>query len=308
MITRFIRRGSLIVLLAHLIEPGLGGEAPPDGGGSWERLLNEKPADLDAGRWHRLMNAMKANGLSGEAAHDCLAPVAEAARQGLPSDAVLVRLEEGAAKKAGANILLQAGQARLATLRTAAEVLKETGYGARKTENDNLLKTVALALESGLEAKTVNLVLARGNGSQSDRIQSIIEAGETMRLNDMDDATVGPMMADFIDRNLRRSEVVRASRFAIQQHKAHVDGDRIRQRLWGQECAGGNGDVGAGKRQVVAPRNQADASPGQGPVHVDPAGTGTAGPKHVDGPNRAPGPGAPGTEQLRRRQNGRSQA
>jgi hypothetical protein len=309
MIFRLIRNGSGLLLLALLMAPCLlGGELPVEVA-SWEGLMKDSPAVLDRERWQGLVKALKGNGFSCAEARGCLEPVADAAREGLPPDAVLARMEEGAAKKAEADIMLKAGRSRLAALRTAADVLKETGYGARKTENDNLLKTVAVALESGLGAVTVKPVLARGNGGQPGRMQSIVEAGEIMRLNDMDDATVGPMLSDFIDRNLRRSEVLRAARYAVQQHSAHVDGARIRQRLWGREGAGGGADAGEGKRQGSALKIEAATPAGRGSIHVGSDGAGDDGLNgNKGGPDNrpvTPGPVAPGPDQQGRRQNGR---
>jgi hypothetical protein len=273
---------------------------------------------MDPRRWQGLVNSLNAAGLSGEAARDCLAAVQEASRQGLPPDPVIVRLEEGVAKKAGAENLRLAGQNRLAALRSASTLLNETGYDTRNAANNALLKTVTLAVESGLTPETVKPVLERGSGRQADRMQSIIEAGETMRLNQLDNATCGQMMADFTDRNLRRSEVLRASRFAIQQHKAHVDGARIRQRLWEREGAGGSLGTGEGKQQGGPPRAEPDFPADQGPGHRDSSGTGKAGPAGAGGPDSRPldsgsavnrnpdsGPGSPGADQQGRNQNGR---
>jgi hypothetical protein len=289
MTCRLSRNYTWGLLLALLMAPVLMGE-PPAGVASWDDLLKDPPAGLVQGRWQGLVNALKANGFSLEAANACLEPVRDAARQGLPPEAVAARLEEGAAKHVEAALLVQAGRTRLTALRTAAEALKESGYGTRIADTDKLMKTVAIALESGLEARTVKAVLAHGNGDQPDRMQSVIEAGESMRLNTMDDATVAQMMADFIDRNLRRSEVVRASRYAVQQHKAHVDGVQIRQRLWDKEGAGGSTGGGDGKRQGGSLMIKADSPAGPGPVHVNPEGTGRAGPDGNAGPNGNAGP------------------
>jgi hypothetical protein len=320
MYSRLPRNGSLFLLLALLMGPCLLGDSAAGGAASWDGLLAGSPAGLDPSRWQGLVNSLNAAGLSSDAARDCLAAVQEAARQGLPPDPVLVRLEEGVAKKAGAENLLLAGQNRLAALGSASAVLNETGYDTRNAANNALLKTVTLALESGLAAETVKPVLERGSGRQADRLQSIIEAGETMRLNQMDNATCGQMMADFTDRNLRRSEVLRASRFAIQQHKAHVDGARIRQRLWEREGAGGRVDAGGGKRQGAPSGTESEYPAGQGPGRLDSSGTGKAGSNGAGGPDMRPpdsggagagnptsGPGTPGgPEQQGRSQNGRN--
>jgi hypothetical protein len=79
---------------------------------------------------------------------------------------------------------------------------------------------------------------------------------------------VGQVMRDFLERNMRRTEVIRASRFAVQQHRASVEGVRIRQQLWdgaGDGSRGGRGDntPGAGGGQGASgPINRGSGSMG----------------------------------------------
>ena len=135
-----------------------------------------------------------------------------------------------------AKALQEAGRQRLANLQSAADVLRQAGYGSRNARHDQLMKSVTLALESGLSADTLQGVLTRAKGGQSERMRSIVEAGETMRLSGMDETTVGQMMTDFTERNMRRTEVMRASRFAVQQHRP----------IWRGRASGNSSGTGPG--------------------------------------------------------------
>lgn len=114
----------------------------------------------------------------------------------------------------------KAGRQRLRHLKNAAELLQQAGYGTRNAARDQLI------------------------GRRHWRWK-IVEAGETMYLNGIDEATVGQMMNDFAERNMRRTEVLRACRFAVQQHKAHTEGARIRQQLWNRSRHAGRWQGGA---------------------------------------------------------------
>jgi hypothetical protein len=75
-------------------------------------------------------------------------------------------------------------------------------------------------------------VLKAGGGMRAMRLQAVVEAGESLKLLGVDDATVTALMQDFVSRNLGRGEIVRAVQFVSQQHRAGVAGPRIRELLW----------------------------------------------------------------------------
>jgi hypothetical protein len=284
------------------------------------------PAGVDAGRWQRLVLQLKARGLSMDSIHECLTPVQTAAREGLPADPVMTRIEEGAAKGVEGNALQTAARQRLMNLQKASAVLRQAGYADRNASNDQLMKSVTLALENGLSDDTLRGVFARAKNGQAERLRSIVEAGETMRLSGMDEATVGSMMTDFTERNMRRTEIMRASRFAVRQHGAHVEGERIRRQLWdgsgtgGRWGSGGNtpGTAGSGAETPFrgngpaasgATSGQGTHSPSPGNAPADagtggggPAGGGPGGPSGSSGQggNGPGGAGATGSTQSRR--------
>ncbi len=254
--------GALLSMLGTGLATGQS-DPPHDKPATTETLA---PAGVDAGRWQRIGVQLRANGLSTKSAQECLAPVQEAARLGLPADTVLTRVEEGTAKGVEANALQAAGRQRLATLQSAAEVVRQAGYGSRNTQHDQLIKSVALALESGLSVDTLRGVFAKARSGQSELMRSIVEAGETMRLSGMNEPTVRQMMADFTERNMRRTEVIRASRFAVQQHRSHVEGTRIRQQLWDRAGAGGRWSRGDNIAGAAGPGAGGPVDQGNGPT------------------------------------------
>lgn len=285
------RRALLLAVLGIALVPG----QPAPAGQEGAVADVPAPADVDAGRWQRLAGQLKANGLTAATARECLAPVEAAVREGLPPEAVLARIEEGVAKGAPAEALQEAGRQRLASLGQAAAVLRDAGFGGRSAGHDQLMKSVALALESGISAGTLKGVLSLGRGGQSERMRSIVEAGETMRLSGMDESIVGQVMNDFAERNMRRTEVLRASRFAIQQHESRVEASRIRDQLWdgtgsgvrwgrGRDASDGGAATGAGS---PAERGGGPAAKGAG------AGGGGSGARAgQDGPSGAAGNGS----------------
>ncbi|HOW97650.1 MAG TPA: hypothetical protein PK634_07665, partial [Kiritimatiellia bacterium] len=306
----------LAVLLALRAAAGAFGQTPAAGEPTWDGLAQECPAGLDPHRWQRLLDQFKADGLPPASAETCLGPAREAARDGLPAEAVMGRLEEGATKRAGAEALAKAAEQRLQHLKTAGSLLREAGYGQRSPRHDELMMSVTLAMESGLSAPTLRGVLAQGSGGQSERLRSIVEAGETMVLDGMDEPTVGLMMTDFTQRNMRRSEIMRATRFAVQQHNARMEGSRIRQQLWNGAGSGGRwseGGAGDGSGNGAGPggggggySSRGGGSSRAGGVYGSPAagspgsaGSG-GGPTTSSGsPGSGPGPGSsyssPGT-------------
>ncbi len=264
-----------VLLMVLWTGSSTGQSAPPGVAVTAEEGL--VPAGVDAIRWRRIVGLLQANSLPAASVQDCLAPVQEAIRQGLPPDPVLARIEEGAAKAVDGSALRDAVRNRLANLQSAAAMLRQAGYGARTPSHDQLMRAVTLALESGLSTDTLKAVLTRAQGGQAERVRSIVEAGETMRLSGMDEPAVGQMMVDFAERNMRRTEVIRASRFAVQQHRANVEGTRIRQQLWDGTGSGGRWGGGGSTPDAGGPGGS--ASRGSGPTESGgPAGAGGSAP------------------------------
>ena len=233
------------------------------------------PPGIEPARWTRMVETMRTGGYAPDTVAACLVAARETAQRGLPPEPVVARIEEGVAKKAEGNAVLSAARQRVRSMGEAAALLKEGGYASGNEAGRRLVVSVALALESGLRSETLQGVLKDAGGKQTERVRCVIEAGETMRLDGMDEETVGQLMGDFMERNLRRMEIIRASRYAVQQHHARIEGTRIRQQLWSGGTGAGSG-AGTGVRSgldnprsgggdVVSGRSRA-GSTGAGPA------------------------------------------
>jgi hypothetical protein len=161
------------------------------------------------------------------------AAVQQAIQEGLPAEPLRTLISEAQAKQVTAADLDGALQRRLMSLREAKAMLMETGYGrCPLAQQQELMATVGRALESKVPADALRSALKAGGGTQTMRIQSVVDAGESLKLLGLDDATVGTLMQDFVARNLGRGEILRAVQFASQQHRAGVAGPKIRELLW----------------------------------------------------------------------------
>ena len=199
-----------------------------------------------------------------KAVSDCLA---EAQSQDFPATALALRLEEGLAKNIDPARIVASLQARLGTLVQARAMAQAARYALEPgSPGDDLLVAVALALESGVAADNLAEVLRRGNGQATLRIASIVEAGESLQLAGIDSETTRNLMNDCMDRDLRRMEVLRAVRYAIQQHRDGVGGADIRRSLWSGQVAieGAGGWHGGGANDRLNAGGDGPHGPGYG--------------------------------------------
>ena len=238
-----LRKAGRMALLGQLGLSLIAGAAPApsDTRPSWEALAKRCPPGVETSRWQALVSRLEANGFTVSGAAECLQVVDEAARLDLPVAAVVMRIEEGATKRANAGAVRDAGQQRVASLQLAALLLKETGYGCRNDTHDQLMQSVAAAHEGGVSSNTLQATLACGHGGQSERMRAVLLAGETMCLAGVSELVLGQIMLDCAVRGLRRMEVMRACRFVIEQHQAGVEGAEIRRQLWAASPAGASG-------------------------------------------------------------------
>lgn len=278
---RFLRRIAPIgtALAALCAAPARGQDAAAD-----------PPPGIAADRWQRWRSHLRERQFSEDDARACAAPLREAAQLGFEIEPLMLRLEEGAAKGADASALRTSVENRWRHMRTAAEILQKSNYPLDRERAPSLLGSAALALESGIEAESLVEVLSRGGGGQIERMRSILEAGETLRLNGMDEPTVRQLMLDFLDRNLRRMEIQRAVRFVAQQQLRNMEGQRIRRQLWGGNGAGwrgGAGDRASPGHGFGGARETQGGGAGTGSGALAPSAGGNGGQGH------GPGPGSP---------------
>jgi len=160
------------------------------------------------------------------------AAVQQAIQEGLPTESVRTLIAEGQAKQVPAAELDAAAQRRLASLREAKAMLRANGYDCVGPGQQELMATVGRALESKVPADALRQVLKAGGGMRAMRLQAVVDAGESLKLLGVDNATVSALMQDFVSRNLGRGEILRAVQFVSQQHRTGVAGPRIRDLLW----------------------------------------------------------------------------
>lgn len=180
----------------------------------------------------------------------CAEPVVvqQAIQEGLPAAPLRTLIAEAQAKQVPAAELDTALERRVTALHTAKTMLLEAGYGqCPAAQQQELIVTVGRALESNVPADGLRLALKTCSGARALRLQGVVEAGESLKLLGLDDATVTALMQDFAERNLGRGEMLRAIQFAGQQHRAGVAGPQIRERLWSSSTTGQPSGRGKGR-------------------------------------------------------------
>jgi hypothetical protein len=226
---------------------------------TWDPLLEEGLREgLSAQQLEHTAAQLAAAGLSAEEGRSALSPAFRAARQELPAEPVLLKLEEGVRKGASAKSLSAAGETRLAALQRARELLGLQGSGVGTEGGAGLLIATALALESGVPEAPLQSTLDQGRGIPPRRVRAVVEAGEALHLAGLDGETLQALMLDCLERNLRRPEILRMVHFAQERIQAGMDGTAVRAALWGSDIAAGHrrGAGGGGSSATVDPSGQ----------------------------------------------------
>lgn len=195
----------------------------------WAALADKPPAGVSASRWEHLIEHWREKPYTVAELQPCLDLLTVAGNEGLPVEAILLRLEEGAVKKVDAALLEQSAQQRLNSLRAANQLL--AGLSPRGRPCPELLPSVASALESRVPADALQRAIQLGDQMRLCRLKTVVEAGESLKLMGLDDATVAGLMEDFVRHNLCCGETLRAVRFAGEQHRSNIAGPQIREAL-----------------------------------------------------------------------------
>lgn len=153
-----------------------------------------------------------------------------ATAESLPSDCVLLKIEEGLAKGAAPAVVQAAAEQRLTCLREADAMVRAVREG-RGRQHDHLLSHMCMALESGLSEEALRAALMQGEFRYG-RLIHVIEAGEAMRLAGMASDDVALVMVDCLDRGLNRPEVFRISKLVIAQTRDGADYATVRAGIW----------------------------------------------------------------------------
>ena len=214
---------------------------------------------LILGGWLTGLLPASAGPLSPEQTARVEACLTEARAQAAPVYLLQQRWEEGVAKNVDPEQVVQAVQHRWQLMQRSREMVVSSGYMPEAPPVVDLQASLTLALESGLEAETLTSLLAKGGGQYAGRMEGVVEAGEALHLAGLDDQTVRNLMEDGLARNLRRVEMLRVVRYAVQQHRDGASGEQIRGSLWGPSSnwqdpgAGAGGAAGAGIPYAVLP-------------------------------------------------------
>jgi hypothetical protein len=161
---------------------------------------------------------------------------------GLPMDSLRVRLQEGIAKNASQESLVEALEVRARALRRARALADEAGFGQQVgAVGHELLNSLASAIESGMPEAVLQEAVGQSGGGSAYRLQTVVECGEGLHLAGVESDGILAFMRDCLSRGLGRMEVLRASRFVMQRHREGVPCADILKELWGDGEADGRG-------------------------------------------------------------------
>jgi hypothetical protein len=162
-------------------------------------------------------------------------------KQQVSPDLLYECVQEGLAKRVAPEQVLDVVMTRAALLNQANQLAQETDC-----RQDEVVQAVTLAMESGLSEVAVKEVLSAGRDRRTGQLCAVIETGETMYLNGVSEEVVSSLMQDFLQRNLRRSEMIRAARIAERSYENGMAPEAMRKSLWGANSVSGTG-LGRGR-------------------------------------------------------------
>jgi hypothetical protein len=241
-----------------------GGHAQETAPADWSALLGYcRGSGLESAEVGEIVRRCQSQGISLGDAHMMLGSVCTASRAGLPPAPALMKIEEGLAKRVPPQAIVSAVKRRVMYLGRARQIAESWKAAS---SGDGVIVSAALAMESGLEEEVVQAVFAAGRGKRPAEISAAIEAVEALHLEGFEADDVRPILTDCLTRNLRRLEIRRVVRYALQQRARGMSPHAIRQSLWGnaatQPDAGARTRAGAGQ----------DDAPGYGPGPGGPGG------------------------------------
>lgn len=197
------------------------------------KALREKNLGLGFSpeRVDQTLGVCRKNGLTVSEADALLCPVYSAHDESLPTECVLIKIEEGLAKRVEAGRVAGAAEARLECLRKARQLID--GQHPRRGEGPpRLLVHTCMALESGLPEEVLKEVFSHSGGRRPGRLVHVLEAGETLQLAGLDAQDTKHIMNDFIDRDLNRMEILRAVDYVLAERRKGRDFKDIHADLW----------------------------------------------------------------------------
>jgi hypothetical protein len=226
------RWAAIIVGVACMVVFG-SASVPHAAADDWAAMADRPPNGITQSEWNHLLAHFREKPYSLAEIQPSLEVVEIAEREGLPVEAILIRLEEGVVKHADQAALVHTVRERLEALRRAREILSDPSVGPSGCRRqEELLPVVASALESRVPVGGIQQALQAGNRLRLCRLKTVLQTGESLRLMGLGDETVSGLMQDFVARNLCCGEMLRAARLAGQQRRAGVPDAQIRELLW----------------------------------------------------------------------------
>ena len=185
----------------------------------WRGLAGEAAkAGLDAEQVEALVTRCRDAGLTVETARIIASPLMEACRRRLPTEPVLAKIDEGLAKRVGADRIARAAGVRIEKLEQAARLV-EAQRSDDPRGGPGLVAATALALESGVSEGSVAGLLSHPNSKRPGWLMAAIEGMETLHAQGFPDADAQRLMQDALSRGLRRQEILQGVDLALQQYR-----------------------------------------------------------------------------------------
>lgn len=167
----------------------------------------------------------------------------EAMSSDLDVELLALRLQEGLAKKADPKAVVQAVASRLGVMQHSRALTQEHGCTSPRLE-----QTVGAALEAGMSAEAIESLLSNGNNQRPGQLIALLDAGRTLVASGWEEKAAVGLATDFRERNLRRSEMIRAVRVLVGMGPANAsDLPTVRTRLWGRGRSAANAAAGGGR-------------------------------------------------------------
>ena len=262
----------LLATTFWLVRPALGDG--PDGT-TWESIVQEgRRSGLPARQIEAIADRCRRRNMQPGALQEMLAPALKGARAGLPTLHIVAKIEEGVVKNAP--VAATAARTRLRHTEQS-RLLLAPHFEPDKRGVDSLTVATALAIESGVPDSALRNALGHSAGKSPGQMKTVIEAGETLFLAGLEAESIGSLLVDYLQRDLRRSEILRATRYARHRHRERGGSPAARRELWGKGAGEGYGHALRTREDGAAERNR-----GRGPA------------ADVGGPGPAAGPGSPG--------------
>ena len=258
----------------------------------WPSIANEAAADkVDAAWMKTFQKRCEASGVTAVQAAGILTPVRAVARDGLPVEALQSKIEEGLVKKVPADKLAAVIQQRAEATIQAARMVTDAGYERGSEPWRKLIAAASAAIEGGLTGEDIQPALQRGAGHRPGQLQATLEGGETLARAGYKRELVQTMMIDCMDRDLRRSEIMRIVRIAEQKCRTDSAPHEFRRTLWGDSAVRASvGGSPSGQKQMGP--DSSPGAPGSGQGSRGPSASQSGGGSQNNGQPNSGGPGS----------------